>query len=325
MIALNRKKTFKAMLAFSLSLLANQAVAADVVEYLHTDALGSPVAVTDVVGNVVERTVYQPYGEVVNRPTTDGPGFTGHVSDELTGLVQMQQRYYDPVLGRFLSADPIAASSNIDAGFNRYLYANNNPYGFIDPDGRAPTSEILYGAGGRGDADATAYSNSDEYSGNSVVQGRRKRSKLNAEIVVKPYQEVDGSGGVERTFGLDSPAAGDGWVVQEVNIDLIGRKSGAVVTSQNQKYWEAFRIYQGDKNATPNDVFHIPSPLGVSPQGTVTIRATARYYEGLILPADFTRGGARQAGNLFSTYNDPHLDFSAASNSVDYTFKLSWP
>jgi uncharacterized protein RhaS with RHS repeats len=45
----------------------------------------------------------------------------------------MQQRYYDPIAGRFLSIDPVAA----DAGsFNRYWYANNNPYKNIDPDGR---------------------------------------------------------------------------------------------------------------------------------------------------------------------------------------------
>lgn len=37
------------------------AVAQEVVEYIHTDALGSPVAITDASGNVIERTVYEPY------------------------------------------------------------------------------------------------------------------------------------------------------------------------------------------------------------------------------------------------------------------------
>lgn len=45
------------------------------------------------------------------------------------------QRYYDPILGRFLSVDPVEAKDN-GASFNRYDYANNNPYRFTDPDGR---------------------------------------------------------------------------------------------------------------------------------------------------------------------------------------------
>jgi RHS repeat-associated protein len=53
--------------------------------------------------------------------------------DAQTQLVYMQQRYYDPMAGRFLSVDPVAASAG---GFNRYWYANNNPYKNIDPDGR---------------------------------------------------------------------------------------------------------------------------------------------------------------------------------------------
>lgn len=49
----------------------------------------------------------------------------------------MQQRYYDPGIGRFLSVDPVTALSNPVGMFNRYKYAANNPYRFIDPDGRA--------------------------------------------------------------------------------------------------------------------------------------------------------------------------------------------
>ena len=51
-------------------------------------------------------------------------------------MTYMQQRYYDPSLGMFLSIDPVAANANTGANFNRYRYANNNPYKFTDPDGR---------------------------------------------------------------------------------------------------------------------------------------------------------------------------------------------
>lgn len=109
---------------------------AQTVEYIHTDALGSPVAVTNSAGAVIERSEYEPYGEMTNRQADDRPGYTGHVMDSGTGLVYMQQRYYDPGIGRFLSVDPVIADSTLGTNFNRYWYANNNPYRFTDPDGR---------------------------------------------------------------------------------------------------------------------------------------------------------------------------------------------
>lgn len=112
-------------------------VRAATVEYIHTDALGSPVVVTNSAGQVIERRGYEPYGlQLVPATLSNGPGFTGHVADVLTGLNYMQQRYYDPMIGRFLSVDPVTAYTSPGANFNRYWYANNNPYRFTDPDGR---------------------------------------------------------------------------------------------------------------------------------------------------------------------------------------------
>lgn len=45
------------------------------------------------------------------------------------------QRYYDPGIGRFLSVDPVTANSGTGANFNRYWYANNNPYNLPIPMG----------------------------------------------------------------------------------------------------------------------------------------------------------------------------------------------
>jgi len=115
---------------------------AETVEYIHTDALGTPIAVTDASGNLIETSEYEPYGKLLNRPVTDGPGFTGHVQDAATGLTYMQQRYYDPVIGRFLSVDPVAINSKSGNNFNRYGYGSNNPYRFFDPDGRCVGSHI---------------------------------------------------------------------------------------------------------------------------------------------------------------------------------------
>ncbi|GHB58824.1 hypothetical protein GCM10008107_04860 [Psychrosphaera saromensis] len=49
----------------------------------------------------------------------------------------MQARYYDPVIGRFYSNDPVGyVDRNPVNSFNRYSYASNNPYKYVDPDGR---------------------------------------------------------------------------------------------------------------------------------------------------------------------------------------------
>lgn len=118
------------------SLLATRDTASNSVKFQHTDALGSPVAVTDGAGNVVERNDYEPYGAIIGKPAFDSVGFTGHKQDAATGLTYMQQRYYDSRIGQFLSVDPVTAYSNPIGAFNRYWYANNNPYRFTDPDGR---------------------------------------------------------------------------------------------------------------------------------------------------------------------------------------------
>ena len=65
----------------------------------------------------------------------------------------MQARYYDPVVGRFYSNDPVDAlghmqrGNSIAHGFNRYAYANNNPYKYTDPDGELPVAGWLIAGG----------------------------------------------------------------------------------------------------------------------------------------------------------------------------------
>jgi RHS repeat-associated protein len=123
----------------------NSQAQAQTVTYIHTDGLGSPVAKSDASGNLIanSRTRYEPYGMAVAGTATPMIGFTGHVNDADTGLTYMQQRYYDPVAGRFLSTDPVLTDYNSGASFNRYTYASNNPYRYIDPDGRSPIDVVF--------------------------------------------------------------------------------------------------------------------------------------------------------------------------------------
>ncbi len=103
--------------------------------YQHTDALGSPVVVTDQNRTIHQTSQYEPYGKLLNRPMNPSINYAGHFTDPATGLSYMQQRYFDPGIGQFLSVDPVTVDS-AGGNFNRYWYANNNPYRFTDPDGR---------------------------------------------------------------------------------------------------------------------------------------------------------------------------------------------
>lgn len=109
--------------------------------YVHTDGLGSPVARTNAARGIISRTRYEPYGLTASGATPT-VGYTGHVNDADTGLVYMQQRYYDPVAARFLSTDPVLTDANTAASFNRYNYANSNPYRNVDPDGRQAQAAV---------------------------------------------------------------------------------------------------------------------------------------------------------------------------------------
>ncbi|MES2403694.1 MAG: RHS repeat-associated core domain-containing protein [Pseudomonadota bacterium] len=109
-----------------------------------TDALGSVIRQTDKYGNDFPDTavVYDAWGGMHGATPQDGPGYTGHVEDADTNLVYMQQRYYDPSVGRLLSMDPVDASGTDGSNLDRYWYAKDNPYRFTDPDGRDITEAL---------------------------------------------------------------------------------------------------------------------------------------------------------------------------------------
>jgi len=66
-------------------------------------------------------------------------GFTGHEHMDAFGLINMNGRMYDPVIGRFLSPDPFVPDATFTQDFNRYMYARNNPLSYIDPCGEFVT------------------------------------------------------------------------------------------------------------------------------------------------------------------------------------------
>ncbi|MCC8536224.1 RHS repeat-associated core domain-containing protein [Xanthomonas axonopodis pv. poinsettiicola] len=84
------------------------------------------------------------------------PVLLAQVGTDLVGGAGIEdQRYYDPTIPRFPSMDSVTADTTTGGNFNRYWYAANNPYKFIDPDGRCEKttgSKIYAGSGSLGPA-----------------------------------------------------------------------------------------------------------------------------------------------------------------------------
>ncbi len=126
-------------------------------QYLLKDHLGSTDVIVDDDGNIVERLSFNPWGERRNTDWTEADneitsstnrGFTGHEMDDEIGLVNMNARIYDPVIGRFLSPDVIIPSATDLQAYNRYAYVRNNPLSFTDPTGHFWTTTSFSPANG---------------------------------------------------------------------------------------------------------------------------------------------------------------------------------
>jgi RHS repeat-associated protein len=98
--------------------------------YFSGDHLNSMGTLTDALGNVVEQSSYDSFGDGAGSTKTRY-GFTGRERDPESGLYHYRARWYDPQQGRFLGEDPI----RFDGGVNFYTYVGNDPVGKVDPEG----------------------------------------------------------------------------------------------------------------------------------------------------------------------------------------------
>jgi RHS repeat-associated protein len=106
--------------------------------YFHKDHLGSSTAMTDAGGNTLEVTRYMPFGGKRGEGsgiTSTAYGFTDQELDAESGLYNYDARLYDPIVGRFTSADYIIPDYYNAQHLNLYTYCRNNPMKYIDPTG----------------------------------------------------------------------------------------------------------------------------------------------------------------------------------------------
>ena len=102
-----------------------------------TDHLGSITRLVNASGTTVFSASYDAWGKQSVGTTTVKlhRGYTGHEMLSEYGLINMNGRLYDPLIGRFLSPDNYVQQPDNSQNFNRYSYCLNNPLKYNDPSG----------------------------------------------------------------------------------------------------------------------------------------------------------------------------------------------
>jgi uncharacterized protein RhaS with RHS repeats len=216
----------------------------------------------------------------------------------------MQQRYYDPMAGRFLSVDPIVTDANTGKGFGLYTYVENNPYSKVDPDGRRD----IY-IGGAADKDNTR-----------IVQDYAAgQQKLNPgrDIQYFSYSEK-----IEIAAAINAPLK-EGEPLNIIGHSLGGREAINQANSTETKITNLVSIgpvgSAGDGNkaasvGTWTDVTAVPSNRNTSD----TVASTGRFFLGTTKTsgADSVQKVSTSHGN-FSTM----MSKSGSQQKVDDSYQ----
>ena len=99
--------------------------------YYHNDHIGTPQFLTDSNQQIAWAADYEPFGKatITTETITNNIRFRGQYFDIETGRHYNYFRYYDPMLGRYVTSDPIG----LRGGINTYGYVSSNPLINIDP------------------------------------------------------------------------------------------------------------------------------------------------------------------------------------------------
>ncbi|MGJ3443609.1 RHS repeat-associated core domain-containing protein, partial [Pseudomonas sp. Je.1.5.c] len=205
-----------------------QAPAFKALDWYQCDHLGTPLELTDQHGEMVWRADYQAWGqaqvrlsEAAQRRKLDTAlRFQGQYLDVETGLHYNRYRYYDPQVGRFVSADPIGYAG----GLNLYQYAPN-PIAWTDPLGLESKKPVL---GSENNPFATSRAARVE----SMRQAKIPKSQ-------QPISQFRNESGWEYRYEMPQPGGGKALAsVQQQTMDI---------SHPDKPHWEAGKVKLDDQ------------------------------------------------------------------------------
>ena len=119
--------------------------------------LGTSLGAVDAAGQVQEAVATDAFGQLRLAGSPANPGgatnapvggwqqshlFAGEYWDQDSQLLYLRARWYDPQIGRFISADPFEGRQRDPRSLNRYGYAHGNPVHNTDPSGQFTLGEL---------------------------------------------------------------------------------------------------------------------------------------------------------------------------------------
>ena len=184
----------------------------------------------------------------------------------------MQARYYDPVIGRFYSNDPVGFTGEVDT-FNRYSYVANNPYRYTDPTGEtkenkmAPLAkavgEAIFGKKFSDKMGAMQTLSSQSASPKQLEKALKSVQETRANIKKQATDLVKENGNKNRVT-MRSPS-------QKVEIDLDGKAHNGVPTPHTKTSTRNLKA--------PNQPAYNTKGADTTPTTQQEIRAARKFLE----------------------------------------------
>jgi RHS repeat-associated protein len=187
----------------------------------HTDALGTPLLLTDPQAGLVVRYRYDPWGVQLEqtKPHPNPIGFTGYLRDTATDQLYAQARQYQPGAGRFTSVDPWTGDPLVPVSLNQYLYGYGNPGTYIDPNGEESVTTMI--------DEAAEGCNLVTCAGYALLQGVYQVGTLGFASVHDPVRDAYDDGKISGGEYIGKGIVGGG-AVAGLNI-VTGRVGGTLV------------------------------------------------------------------------------------------------
>jgi RHS repeat-associated protein len=168
--------------------------------YLHGDHLGSTDVITDQTGAIKLHESYDAWGnrrgsnwtgapsssDVSTITTTTHIGYTAQEHLDNLSLIDLNGRVYDPVIARFMSADPYVQAPYASQSLNRYSYTWNNPLNQTDPTGFCSTGTNIAGSDGTSAACAFTGSTDPSQGAQMEIGGNPSQAAATAKAPVNP-------------------------------------------------------------------------------------------------------------------------------------------
>jgi len=246
--------------------------------YVLKDHQGSLTGLANASGQLSERYSYDAFGRRRNAQNwsydniTTGSitdrGYTFHEHLDEFGLINMNGRVYDPLVGQMLSPDPFIQQPEYSQSYNRYGYVFNNPLRFTDPSGYFAS----------GDTTGKQQGNAE-----SIFIRKEREDQQKERLSYNTDESTDGPG--VNQLQVEGENGGSDELLYPVDAKY----------PISSGYTENNRTIAELNQSRPHRAIDIATPFGtaiISPDGgTITVAKEFSYGKAIIIKHDYTFNG----------------------------------